>query len=203
MLSPGSTDTATSSPAKDPLTTNAAMPSIPPLSFGPFTVTNQIFHLTPLSYALVNLRPLLPGHILICPRRVVPRYSQLTVPEHTDLFLTVRKVSRMLERIYKADSLNIAIQDGAEAGQSVPHVHVHIIPRRKGDMDERGGGDAIYELMEGQEGDLGAHQRVQEDTRRKQRSWRPDNDGRKNRSDEEMRAEAQMLMKEMEKEIDE
>ena len=164
-------------------------------------VTNQVFHLSPLSFALVNLRPLLPGHILVCPRRVVPRYSQLTIPETTDLFLTVRKVSRMLERVYKADALNIAIQDGKEAGQSVPHVHVHIIPRRTGDMDGRGGSDAIYELMDGEEGDLGEQYRGRDD--RKSRSGFAPDSARKDRTEQEMKEEADMLRHEMEKEPDE
>ncbi|KAL5332802.1 HIT-like domain-containing protein [Aspergillus crustosus] len=100
------------------------------IHFGPFLVTPQVFHQTPLSIALVNLKPILPGHVLVSPRRVVPRVSDLTPPETADLFLTVRRVGRMIERVYGATSLNIAIQDGPEAGQSVPHVHAHIIPRR-------------------------------------------------------------------------
>jgi len=39
----------------------------------------------------------------------------------------------------------------------VPHLHVHIIPRRKGDLDDRGGSDVIYEMMEGEEGNIGKH----------------------------------------------
>ena len=181
------------------------MPPGPQFTFGPFTVSNQVFHLTPLSYALVNIRPLKPGHVLICPRRSVPRYSQLTISETTDLFLTVRKVSKMLERLYDADALNIAIQDGEEAGQSVPHVHVHIIPRKKGDMDDRGGGDAIYELMEGEDGDVGAQQKRLERHSKKQKReshWRPDEKARQDRSEEEMKDEAERLKGEMEKEMD-
>ena len=58
----------------------------------------------------------------------------------------------MIKEVYKATSLNITIQDGPDAGQSVPHSYVHIIPRRKGDLSDRGGNDAIYEMMEGEEG---------------------------------------------------
>ena len=52
--------------------------------------------------------------------------------EHVDLFQSVRVVSNALEKHYSADALNIAIQDGKDAGQSVPHVHVHILPRKSG-----------------------------------------------------------------------
>ncbi|KAJ6177833.1 Histidine triad (HIT) protein [Penicillium mononematosum] len=118
-----------------------------PIYFGSFIVTPQHTNLTnnsllnrrsstqpPLTFALVNLKPILPGHVLVSPRRVVPRVTDLTPAETSDLFVTVRRVGRMLERIYGATSLNIAIQDGAHAGQSVPHVHAHIIPRKAADL---------------------------------------------------------------------
>ncbi|KAK7541984.1 HIT-like domain-containing protein [Phyllosticta citribraziliensis] len=187
-----------------------------PLHFGAFPITPQIFHLTPLSFALVNLKPLLPGHVLVCPRRVVPRLSQLSAAEVSDLFLAVQRVSRMIERVYAADALNVAIQDGVAAGQSVPHVHAHVIPRRSGDMDSRGGGDRVYEMLEGEEGDVGGALREVERTRRERESdgkSESEGDGKKRafaksdaerlpRSLEEMEEEARGLAMEMEKELD-
>ena len=172
--------------------------------FGPFTVTSQVFHTSHnrLSFALVNLKPLLPGHVLVCPQRVVPRFSELTEAETTDLFLTVRQVGRVLERVYRASSLNIAIQDGVDAGQSVPHVHVHIIPRAKSDLDDRGGSDAIYDMMDGEEGDL-SRQFEQRDFSRELRekdrdkSFAGPDAERKPRSEDEMKQEADMLRQEM------
>ena len=183
----------------------------PNLHFGPFPVTStQAFHISPtrLSYALVNLRPLLPGHTLICPVRVTPRLSQLTDAETTDLFLTVKRLSAMLERVYRADALNVAVQDGVEAGQSVNHVHVHIIPRRKGDAGE-GSGDEIYERMDGQEGNLGKVWEEYEELQRARRTKeqmieggeREINGGpdakRVDRTADEMRREAEWLRWEM------
>lgn len=96
--------------------------------------------------------------------------------------------------------MNIAIQDGPDAGQSVPHVHVHIIPRGKGDLDDRGGNDAIYGMMEGSEGNVGEHLKEAEG-HDKGKGWNgPDAGVRKPRSDEEMRQEADMLRAEMSKE---
>lgn len=183
------------------------------LTFGPFLISaSQAFHISPtrLTYALVNLRPLLPGHTLIIPVRRVPRLSQLTDTETTDLFLTVKRVSRTLERVYAASALNVAVQDGVEAGQSVNHVHVHIIPRRKGDVEE-GKGDEIYERMDGEEeGNLGAVWREFEALQRRRHEIAtnsekkikggPDAEGkRKDRSAEEMGKEAEWLRREMEK----
>ncbi|PYH44279.1 HIT family protein [Aspergillus saccharolyticus JOP 1030-1] len=173
-----------------------------PIHFGPFTVTTQVFHLTPHSFALVNLKPILPGHVLVSPRRVVPRIADLTPTETSDLFLTVRRVARMVERVYGASSLNIAVQDGVDAGQSVPHVHAHVIPRRHQDLEEKGGTDAVYGLLEGEEGDMGRI--LSEDAEKRGRGRRKfprvDDAERKPRGLEEMEEEARVLMTEMEKE---
>ena len=142
------------------------------------------------------MKPLLPGHVLVSPRRVTPRFSDLTQTEVTDLYLTVQRVGRMIERVYRATSLNIAMQDGIDAGQSVPHVHTHIIPRKAEDLEERGGSDAIYGMLEGEEGNVGKHHRESKGDRPKFPAV--DNDTRKPRSDEEMAAEAQKLAREME-----
>lgn len=101
----------------------------------------------------------------------------------------------MIERVYNATSLNIAMQDGIDAGQSVPHVHTHIIPRKKADMDDRGGSDAIYEMIEGEEGDIGKHFRERCNDRA--RFPKVDDSARKPRSGEEMTNEARTLAQEM------
>ncbi|MCJ1467801.1 hypothetical protein MMC07_006426 [Pseudocyphellaria aurata] len=167
---------------------------MPLIHFGNFTVTSQVFHLTPLTSALVNLKPLLPGHVLVIPRRVTPRLSDLTEAEVKDLFLTVQHVGRMVERVYHASSLNIAIQDGADAGQSVPHVHAHIIPRQKADLD---GSDAIYGMLEGEDGDVGKH--LQQRPVGRPKFPKVDEGTRQPRSEAEMVEEAQRLALEMQK----
>ena len=117
-----------------------------------------------------------------------------------DLFSTVQRVSRTIERVYKATALNIAIQDGEDAGQSVPHVHVHIIPRKKADLDHRGGSNAIYDMMAGEEGNIGGHMARAESKDRP--GFGVDAEQRKPRTEEEMRNEAQWLEEEMEKDSD-
>jgi bis(5'-adenosyl)-triphosphatase len=158
---------------------------------------SKVFHLTPLTYALVNIKPLLPGHVLVIPRRVTPRVSDLTHAEVTDLFLTVQRVGRMVERVFQASSLNIAIQDGLDAGQSVPHVHTHIIPRRSADLNDKGGSDAIYGMLDGEEGDIGSH--LRECLGRRSRFPPVDERKRKLRTEAEMTEEARQLAIEMDK----
>ena len=143
----------------------------------------------------VNLKPLLPGHVLVSPRRVTPRFSDLTQAEVTDLFVTVQRVGRMVERVFNATSLNIAMQDGAAAGQSVPHVHTHIIPRKQSDLEHKGGSDAIYAMLEGEDGDIG--RQLHERARERSRFPIVDNDERMPRTEQEMSAEAEMLAREM------
>ena len=166
------------------------------LYFGSFLVNPQIFHVTPLSFALVNIKPLLPGHVLVSPVRVAPRLSDLTPAEVADLFTTVQRVGRVIERAYKASALNVAVQDGEAAGQSVPHVHAHIIPRKPADLDDRGGPDAIYQMMDNEEGNIGKHL----EERSKFPAPDPDKE-RKPRSEEEMEREAEWIAERMEEEI--
>ena len=113
-----------------------------------------------------------------------------------DLFMTVQRVGKMVERVYGASALNIAIQDGCDAGQSVLHLHTHIIPRKKADLDDKGGSDAIYSMLDGEEGDIGRHQQGHAIGRPQFPAI--DEESRKPRSQVEMAEEASMLAKEME-----
>lgn len=104
----------------------------------------------------------------------------------------------MLERVFKAHAFNVAVQDGAAAGQSVPHVHAHIIPRHRADFG--GEGDRVYDLLEGEEGDVGAHQREAERmSKEDQKAFKKSDEERKPREMDEMRKEAEWLRGEMKK----
>ncbi|XP_062924467.1 bis(5'-adenosyl)-triphosphatase isoform X1 [Mobula hypostoma] len=103
--------------------------------FGQHIIKSSVIFLqTELSFALVNRKPVVPGHVLVCPVRVVERFQDLHPEEITDLFQTSQKVAKVVERHFQGTSLTIAIQDGPEAGQTVKHVHIHILPRKKGDF---------------------------------------------------------------------
>ncbi|KAI4286881.1 MAG: hypothetical protein L6R35_003865 [Caloplaca aegaea] len=166
-----------------------------PVYFGNFLVTPQVFHLTAHSFALVNIKPLLPGHVLVSPRRPAKRLSDLNHAEISDLFLTVQQVGRMVERFYGASSLNIAIQDGPAAGQSVPHLHTHIIPRQSLDLEDQGGSDAIYGMLEGEDGNVGKH--LWEKSNQRPKFPSVDDSSRQPRTAEEMADEARKLADEM------
>eukprot|EP01126_Amoeba_proteus_P010052 TRINITY_DN13894_c0_g1_i1.p1 TRINITY_DN13894_c0_g1~~TRINITY_DN13894_c0_g1_i1.p1 ORF type:complete len:141 (-),score=26.06 TRINITY_DN13894_c0_g1_i1:23-445(-) len=103
---------------------------------------SQVFYTSPLSRATVNLKPIVPGHVLVIPKRRTLKFSELTPEEVSDLWMTVQKIGSVIERHYSATSLTFALQDGHEAGQTIKHVHVHIIPRRSRDFDE------VYSMLE-------------------------------------------------------
>lgn len=165
--------------------------------FYKFPVTTQIFHITKHTFALVNLKPIVTGHVLVVPLRRVPRLADLQDHESIDFFQTVQRVQKFIQHIYCADALNFGIQDGVAAGQSVPHVHCHIIPRYMKD----GWGDGIYEALETNEGMMKA------DFMQKEGWWREacrgmnveNDEDRKPRSMEVMEQEAEWLHKEMKK----
>ena len=104
----------------------------------------------------------------------------------------------MIERVYNGTSLNVALQDGADAGQSVPHVHTHIIPREKADLDDKGGSEAIYDMLESEAGNIGKQLREWSEDRPK--FPKVADEARKPRSKEQMAEEAQRLTQEMGKE---
>ncbi|XP_048879026.1 bis(5'-adenosyl)-triphosphatase isoform X2 [Brienomyrus brachyistius] len=90
------------------------------LPFGQHLIkASAVFLRTELCFALVNRKPVLPGHVLVCPVRVVERFRDLRPEEVADLFKTVQRVADVVERHFQATSLTIAIQDGPEAGQTV------------------------------------------------------------------------------------
>ncbi len=118
------------------------------LLFGKFRISkSQIFYRSPsgLSAAIVNLRPIVPGHVLVIPIRVVQTLSDLTDDEYNDLWRSVRRIQNALKEHYGAGGFNVAVQDGKVAGQSVPHVHVHILPRKADDFERN---DDIYDHLE-------------------------------------------------------
>ncbi|XP_015086942.1 bifunctional bis(5'-adenosyl)-triphosphatase/adenylylsulfatase FHIT [Solanum pennellii] len=110
-------------------------------------------------------RPLRNVHVLVCPRREVKRFAELTTDETSDLWLTAQKVGKQLESYHKASSLTFAIQDGPQAGQTVPHVHIHIIPRKSGDFEKN---DEIYDALDVKEKEM--KQSLDLDKERKDRS---------------------------------
>jgi diadenosine tetraphosphate (Ap4A) HIT family hydrolase len=94
-------------------------------------------------FAVVSdMFPVSQGHTLIIPRREVARFQDLTMPEKARLMGSVDWAQHHLQTAQSPvpDGFNLGVNDGPAAGQTIPQLHFHIIPRYKGDVpDPRGG----------------------------------------------------------------
>ncbi|EKM48405.1 uncharacterized protein PHACADRAFT_214815 [Phanerochaete carnosa HHB-10118-sp] len=124
------------------------------LFFSTIEVTRQAFYRTSLTCAIVNLKPIVPGHVLVIPNRVVPRLKDLETHELAALMSSVQTVGKVVERVYGADGLTIACQDGKAAGQTVPHVHFHLLPRKLHGDRFTSRNDEVYPALERAESEL-------------------------------------------------
>ncbi|MCF8340443.1 MAG: HIT family protein [Chitinophagaceae bacterium] len=91
-------------------------------------------------YALLDKFPVSPGHTLIIPKRHCADYFDLTFKEQSDCWLMVNETKALLTAQYHPDGYNVGINIGASAGQTIFHLHIHLIPRYTGDVEEPRGG---------------------------------------------------------------
>jgi diadenosine tetraphosphate (Ap4A) HIT family hydrolase len=90
--------------------------------------------------ALWDSYPLNPGHVLLVPRRHVASWFGTTGEERDEMLRLADAARMVVLKQHSPDGFNLGINDGAAAGQTVAHVHLHLIPRYCGDMpDPRGG----------------------------------------------------------------
>jgi diadenosine tetraphosphate (Ap4A) HIT family hydrolase len=100
----------------------------------------RILKETPLIRVLRDGYPVSPGHTLVTTRRHVSDLFEVTPEEREAIWEAVSHVRERLQAEYHPDGFNIGVNVGAAAGQTVFHVHVHVIPRYKGDVAEPHGG---------------------------------------------------------------
>jgi diadenosine tetraphosphate (Ap4A) HIT family hydrolase len=84
--------------------------------------------------------PVSPGHTLLIPKRHIDSWFEITQAEQQALLDLLAKAKKVLETEFMPDGYNIGINDGPSAGQTVPHLHMHLIPRYKGDQEDPRGG---------------------------------------------------------------
>lgn len=90
----------------------------------------------PLAYAIYDKFPVNTGHSLIIPKRHCADYFKLTEEEQIECWSIVNSLKKIIETKYKPQGFNVGININECAGQSVSHVHIHLIPRYHGDVDE-------------------------------------------------------------------
>ena len=107
----------------------------------PFCETDQEIILdSELCFSIYDKYPVNKGHILIIPKRHVGDYFQLQHDEVDSIWEMVHEVKVFLENEFNPQGFNIGFNVGHEAGQTIDHTHIHVIPRYSGDMDDPTGG---------------------------------------------------------------
>ncbi len=93
-----------------------------------------------LAFAIRDGYPVSPGHTLVVPKRLIADWDAATTAERDAILAVVDVVKQQLRDEFHPDGFNLGINEGAAAGQTVFHLHVHVIPRYAGDVpDPRGG----------------------------------------------------------------
>lgn len=95
----------------------------------PFCGVSDAIEENRFAFALYDGHPLSRGHTLIIPKRHIGDLSQASTRELFACFSLLQECQQTLDRSYSPDGYNIGINCGASAGQTVPHLHIHLIPR--------------------------------------------------------------------------
>jgi diadenosine tetraphosphate (Ap4A) HIT family hydrolase len=93
-----------------------------------------------LAFAIRDGFPVSPGHTLIVPRREVPTWFDASRDEQRAILELIETVKLQLDQEFSPDGYNVGFNAGEAAGQTVMHLHVHVIPRYRGDVDDPRGG---------------------------------------------------------------
>ena len=93
-----------------------------------------------LGFVSWDRHPVNKGHILVMPYRHFSDYFDITEEERIEMWELVQSAKSIVDEKYNPDGYNIGINVGKWAGQSIPHLHIHLIPRFKGDVENPKGG---------------------------------------------------------------
>ena len=92
------------------------------------------------TYAILDKFPVSNGHTLIIPQKHCANYFELNYEEQKACWSMVNKTQEIITKKFNPDGFNIGINVNETAGQTIPHVHIHLIPRYKGDVLNPEGG---------------------------------------------------------------
>ena len=92
------------------------------------------------AYAIFDKYPVNKGHILVITKDHVKDYFSASVEEKEAVFSLLEDCKKLLDKMYKPDGYNIGLNCGKEAGQTIMHLHLHLIPRYDGDIADPTGG---------------------------------------------------------------
>lgn len=90
--------------------------------------------------SIYDENPVTEGHALIFPKKHIESFFDLSQEEVVEMYELIKNVKNIVEAKYKPDAYNIGINNGEAAGRTIHHLHVHLIPRYTGDVDNPRGG---------------------------------------------------------------
>ena len=93
--------------------------------------------------AFLDIHPKAPGHTVVIPKVHAPTLMELPKECVGPVFHTVQKVAKRLQDVLGAEGLTIGINEGSVSGQTVPHLHIHVLPRFRGDR-----GSSIHSVVD-------------------------------------------------------
>jgi diadenosine tetraphosphate (Ap4A) HIT family hydrolase len=93
-----------------------------------------------IGFVIFDKYPVSIGHCLIVPHRIYPNYFDSSAEEVSGLNDLLIKAKAILDKDFSPDGYNVGINCGEYAGQTIPHVHIHLIPRYEGDVSNPNGG---------------------------------------------------------------
>ena len=102
--------------------------------------SSRIVESTEVGWIVRDAYPVTPGHTLVIPKRHVGSFFDLTSDEQRALIELLARAKIQVDSEHRPSAYNVGINDGLAAGQTVPHAHIHLIPRYDGDSDDPRGG---------------------------------------------------------------
>lgn len=103
-------------------------------------LTSEIILENNFSYAIYDKFPVSKGHILIIPKQHNSNYFDLSLEEQKECLILLNNAKKIIDKEFKPDGYNIGININKDAGQTIWHAHIHLIPRYNGDVEEPRGG---------------------------------------------------------------
>lgn len=100
----------------------------------------KIIYENELSFAIYDAFPVNKGHILVIPNRHFESFFDASEEEITDIYALLHKCKEIIDEKYKPSGYNLGVNIGYDGGQTIFHLHVHLIPRYKGDLENPKGG---------------------------------------------------------------
>lgn len=86
-----------------------------------------------LAFAIYDKHPVSKGHILVIPKRHFESFFEATEEEIVSLYQLINECKKIIDEQFKPSGYNVGVNVGYDAGQTVFHLHIHLIPRYKGD----------------------------------------------------------------------